>query len=82
VTAAASVDVGVTVEEETGSSKHGKSQIQGLYKPPTHDELQALKETQNLFKTNLMKLQVKFIPSTHRRKMNLNFLKIDYRVAG
>ena len=32
--------------------------IQGLYKPPTHEELQTLKETQNLFKSNLMKLQV------------------------
>jgi len=30
----------------------------GLYKPPTHEELHMLKETQNLFKSNLMKLQV------------------------
>lgn len=31
----------------------------GLYKPPTHEELQTLKETQNLFKSNLMRLQVR-----------------------
>lgn len=31
---------------------------QSLFKPPTHEELQTLKETQNLFKSNLMKLQV------------------------
>ena len=35
-----------------------KVKIPGLYKPPTHDELQTLKETQNLFKSNLMRLQV------------------------
>ena len=35
-----------------------KARISGLYKPPTHDELQTLKETQNLFKSNLMRLQV------------------------
>ena len=35
-----------------------KVKIAGLYKPPTHDELQTLKETQNLFKSNLMRLQV------------------------
>ena len=35
-----------------------KARIFGLYKPPTHDELQTLKETQNLFKSNLMRLQV------------------------
>ena len=35
-----------------------KVKIAGLYKPPTHDELQSLKETQHLFKSNLMRLQV------------------------
>ena len=35
-----------------------KVKIPGLYKPPTHEELQNLKETQNLFKSNLMRLQV------------------------
>ena len=41
---------------EQGSNK--KPRLQGLYRPPTHSELQALKETQELFKSNLMKLQV------------------------
>lgn len=45
------------VIKEEGKVK--KSKIEGLYRPPTHDELQALKETQNLFKSNLMKLQVR-----------------------
>lgn len=44
-------------EEDCVKSKKSHH-IQGLYKPPTHDELQTLKETQNLFKSNLMKLQV------------------------
>ena len=41
-----------------GEKSKNSHRIQGLYKPPTHDELQTLKETQNLFKSNLMKLQV------------------------
>ncbi len=41
---------------EAGEQKSGHSS--SLYKPPTRDELQTLKETQNLFKSNLMKLQV------------------------
>lgn len=44
-----------TSEEE---SSRKKPKIQGLYKPPTHEELQTLKETRDLFKSNLMKLQV------------------------
>ena len=49
--------------DASGSSTPGgggvkKARISGLYKPPTHDELQTLKETQNLFKSNLMRLQV------------------------
>lgn len=43
---------------EKGGNK--KPRLQGLYRPPTHSELQALKETQELFKSNLMKLQVSF----------------------
>lgn len=46
---------GEGIEDEKSKKSH---HIQGLYKPPTHDELQTLKETQNLFKSNLMKLQV------------------------
>eukprot|EP00731_Ephydatia_muelleri_P016799 Em0009g1223a len=36
----------------------GKTKIVGLYKPPTHEELQTLKETENLFQSNLMRLQI------------------------
>ena len=35
-----------------------KTHIAGLYQPPTHDELRTLKETQNLYQSNLMRLQV------------------------
>lgn len=42
-----------------GSKPSNKSRIPGLYRPPTHTELQTLKETQDLFKSNLMKLQVR-----------------------
>ncbi len=34
------------------------SKVKGLFKPPTHSELQSLKETQDLFSSNLMRLQV------------------------
>ena len=51
-------EVGVA-ETEDGNRPSKKARIEGLYRPPTHDELQALKETQNLFKSNLMKLQVR-----------------------
>lgn len=50
------------VEDKTGTLSHSKgSEVKpsaGLYRPPTHDELQTLKETQDLFGSNLMKLQV------------------------
>ena len=32
-----------------------------LYRPPTHDELQTLKQTQDLFGSNLMRLQVCYV---------------------
>ena len=32
--------------------------LQQLYAAPTHDELRELQETENLFKSNLFKLQV------------------------
>jgi U3 small nucleolar RNA-associated protein 22 len=35
-----------------------KTRIAGLYQPPTHDELRTLKETQNLYQSNLMRLQI------------------------
>ena len=50
-------------DEGDASGKGKKARIEGLYKPPTHDELQSLKETQNLFKSNLMKLQVSMLNS-------------------
>ncbi len=45
-------------EDDEGAKSKKSHRIQGLYKPPTRDELQTLKETQNLFNSNLMKLQV------------------------
>lgn len=35
-----------------------KAKIKDLYKPPTNDELNDLKETENLFRSNLFKMQV------------------------
>ena len=58
---------GVDVKEELSSQRREggeKSRKKsGLYLPPTHEELQTLKETQNLFKSNLMRLQVSDLPS-------------------
>ena len=45
-------------EEDGAHTATKKKKISGLYKPPTHSELQSLKETQDLFRSNLMKLQV------------------------
>ena len=62
--AAASGPDQLHLEDERGGAEAGACKKKsghsssGLYKPPTHDELQTLKETQNLFKSNLMKLQV------------------------
>ena len=50
---------GTTSAEDGISAKVKRVKIPGLYKPPTHDELQTLKETQNLFKSNLIRLQVR-----------------------
>ena len=47
-----------TADDGGTGARVKKVKIPGLYKPPTHDELQTLKETQNLFKSNLMRLQV------------------------
>ena len=54
---------------EEGPSSGKKPRIAGLYRPPTHDELCTLKETQNLFQSNLMRLQVnyKIVTHTHTR---------------
>ena len=59
----AGVDHSVTGDAESGVGSSGsstvkRSKISGLYKPPTREELQTLKETQTLFKSNLMRLQV------------------------
>ena len=62
---------GVGAEGEGGSGERSKkARIAGLYRPPTHDELRTLKETQNLFQSNLMRLQVWYCISlslTHTR---------------
>ena len=49
-------DAAIAAAEATGACK---TKIAGLYKPPTHDELQTLKETESLFQSNLMRLQVR-----------------------
>ena len=58
---------GVDVEGQLSSQRReGGEKLRkksGLYQPPTHEELQTLKETQNLFKSNLMRLQVSDLPS-------------------
>ena len=47
------------VSGDGGSGRGSKRpRIAGLYKPPTHEELRTLKETQTLFQSNLMRLQV------------------------
>ena len=54
--------VGEVVCEAVSDSRERKVRsggCQNLFKPPTHEELQTLRETQNLFKSNLMKLQVR-----------------------
>lgn len=55
-------DVETTLAEKSSVSEDKapvakKKQSASLYRPPTHNELQALKETENLFSSNLMKLQ-------------------------
>ena len=47
-----------TLESKQLAADPASSEKAKLYRPPTHDELSALKETQDLFKSNLMKLQV------------------------
>ena len=67
----AEVGSGVGTEGEGGSGERSKkARVAGLYRPPTHDELRTLKETQNLFQSNLMRLQVWYCISlslTHTR---------------
>ena len=58
----ATVEVPVESKQQVTDASSEKAK---LYRPPTHDELSALKETQNLFKSNLMKLQVRQTTNTH-----------------
>ena len=46
-------------EVAPATTSAGKTKIAGLYKPPTHEELQNLKETENLYQSNLIRLQVR-----------------------
>lgn len=49
-------------DEEVGTvSKKRKKIDKNLYKPPTADELNQLKETENLFHSNLFRLQIEEI---------------------
>ena len=62
------------LEEDAPGDRHeaksgpppSKKKPSGLYKPPTHEELQSLKETESLFRSNLIKLQVR---EEKKRKM-------------
>ena len=52
-----------SVEGEDHAPAAKKKPSSSLYHPPTHNELQALKETENLFCSNLMKLQASSLSS-------------------
>ena len=53
--------------DSEGGTGGKKTRIAGLYRPPTHDELRTLKETENLYQSNLMRLQVPY----HQPTMHL-----------
>ena len=46
------------LEAEEPPSKVGKMSQKDLYRPPTNEELNELKETENLFHSSLFRLQV------------------------
>lgn len=50
-----------------------------LYKPPTFEELQNLKEAEMLFQSNLLKLQVHSIPSLVNQTLFLGVALINWR---
>lgn len=61
--------------------KKKKAKLSGLYKPPSRDEIQDVRETENLFKSNLMKLQISELisevsPSTKLKSQIDNLLKL------
>ncbi|KAJ3032596.1 hypothetical protein HDV00_007333 [Rhizophlyctis rosea] len=63
---------GNDVENKMG--KHGKAKsADRLYKAPTNDEMQQLKETSDLFKSNLFKLQIDEL---------LNEVRINHNTTG
>jgi U3 small nucleolar RNA-associated protein 22 len=70
------IDAGGSVDRETSEfsdkspSKGKQKNTSGLYRPLTREEMQSLKETENLYKSNLLRLQIKELlsevsPSEH-----------------
>ena len=55
----------VSVGGGGGGGDGKKTRIAGLYQPPTHDELRTPKDTQNLYQSNLMRLQVHHLSLNH-----------------
>lgn len=49
-------------ENVNADARKPKSSVDKLYKAPTNEEMQQLKETTDLFKSNLFKLQVRLKP--------------------
>lgn len=46
--------------EKTGYERSSKVSKQNLYKPPTNEELNTLKESEKVFQSSLFRLQVSF----------------------
>lgn len=64
-----------------GSKK--KQYVSELYQPPTNDEMQGLKETSELFKSNIFKMEVGADPLVSAwRDWDGIFIKCDYRLMN
>ena len=59
-----------------------KPKRSGLYHPPTHEELHTLKETQNLFTSNLMKLQVSLEYTGLTKKAGIKYTRDELYVIN
>ena len=50
----------ISDDNDNATPDINNSSSKGLFKPPTKDEVQSMKETGELFKSNLFRLQVSF----------------------
>jgi len=68
-----------TVPEEDDDDNEGvpKGQPSKFYKLPTNDELRMLRETEDLFRSNVFKLQVCVFPSLQRSTLTHSHTQID-----